>query len=96
MALLMSSTSFRLDGQRTSRFTSQHVRRSQRDGISSDARPTEAEATSQHLEPADNGFGTWRLLYAAFVFEELLWSKPATAAAIQIAPYSFHPRRHSA
>jgi hypothetical protein len=94
MALPTSSSSFVLDDQRASKSTSQHVSTSQRDGINSDARPTEAKATSQHLEPADGGFAAWRLLCAAFVFEALLWGKLATAAAIQTALYSLHPRRH--
>lgn len=41
----------------------------------STANINETQGPDQQLAPADSGAAAWRVLFAAFVFEALLWGK---------------------
>lgn len=42
--------------------------------------PTQGPPPNQHqLEPADSGLAAWKMLFAAFMFEGLLWGLPLKA-----------------
>lgn len=40
-----------------------------------ESEPTNREEMEQELAPVDGGFAAWRLLFAAYIFETLLWGQ---------------------
>lgn len=59
-----------------------------RDGVSSphdiDDELTDRGGTEQELAPVDGGLAAWKMLFAAFMFETLLWGESRLYIAVVI------------
>lgn len=50
----------------------------------SDLNPEDPRGLDQQLEPADGGAAAWKVLFAAFMFEALLWGKLLSYLAMDV------------
>lgn len=86
MTLIGRRPSFEPQIEMTSAAQPQDVNRPQSTNIESNVSREEFDIVGQQLKPADGGLAAWRMLWAAFVFEALLWGKHELSHRI-IAPH---------